>query len=241
VKITCLCPTYNRPAELAESIACFERQSWPDRELIILDDAGQYDCQAGDRWRLVSVPKRYPALGGKRNACAALASSDAEIFAVWDDDDIYAPWHLEALACAFRDGAAWVRPAYVVAGNPRRGFQLRVLPPGSLHHPGCAFRRDIFEAVGGYDPARNNGEDLDLATRLRGAGFGAVTPLGPASLHQRHYNSSPHLSGPRRVGYGARGSESIEPVPGPLAPRLSRDWTKVFSDCAKRGSSPADL
>lgn len=228
MKICCLCPTWNRPAELAESIECFHRQTYALRELVILDDAGQYESQAGDRWWLVSTEKRYPALGAKRNACAALASADAEIFAVWDDDDIYAPWHLEALAAAFEAGAAWVRPQRIIAGNPLAGFRLRTLPPDALHHPGCAFRRDVFDAVGGYDSARNNGEDLDLAARLRGAGFRAVTPLGPASLHQRHYNPSPHLSGPRRVGYAQRGAEPIERIRGPLVPAWSRDWLAAF-------------
>ena len=48
------------------------------RELMILDDAGQYENQEGDGWRLISIPSRFRSLGEKRNACAALASPDVE-------------------------------------------------------------------------------------------------------------------------------------------------------------------
>ncbi|MGE4341143.1 MAG: glycosyltransferase, partial [Pigmentiphaga sp.] len=48
MKIACLCCTFNRPAQLAEAIESFLRQTHPDKELIILDDAGQYDPAACD-------------------------------------------------------------------------------------------------------------------------------------------------------------------------------------------------
>jgi len=100
MKIACLCCTYNRPEQLAEAIESFQRQTYPlaKRELIVLDDAGQYDEQMGPGWWLLSLGKRFRTLGEKPNACAALASADVDAFAVWDDDDICLPWHLEAMA-----------------------------------------------------------------------------------------------------------------------------------------------
>ena len=65
MKIAAVCVTYLRPVGLGRMLACFLQQDYPDRELVILDDAGQYDDQEGDRWRLVSVSKRYPTLGEK--------------------------------------------------------------------------------------------------------------------------------------------------------------------------------
>jgi hypothetical protein len=36
--ISALCATKNRRAFLPEALRCFQRQDWPDRELVVLDD-----------------------------------------------------------------------------------------------------------------------------------------------------------------------------------------------------------
>ena len=84
MKLAALCCTFHRPHLLGQLIESFLRQDYPRhlRELAILDDAGQYDNQAGEGWRLISVPARFRTLGEKRNACAALASPDAEGFLI---------------------------------------------------------------------------------------------------------------------------------------------------------------
>jgi glycosyltransferase involved in cell wall biosynthesis len=105
MKLAAICCTYVRPKALAAVIECFLRQDYPVelRELIVLDDAGQYANQAGNRWRLVSSPVRFRTLGEKRNASAALVSPDVDAYCVWDDDDIYLPWHMAAAAAALKD------------------------------------------------------------------------------------------------------------------------------------------
>ena len=57
MKIAAVCVTYLRPRQLGWMIHCFLRQDYPAarRELVILDDAGQYDNQSGPGWRLVSA------------------------------------------------------------------------------------------------------------------------------------------------------------------------------------------
>ncbi len=42
MKICVCCCTYKRPVSLGYLIRCFERQTHAERELVILDDAGQY-------------------------------------------------------------------------------------------------------------------------------------------------------------------------------------------------------
>ena len=76
---------------------------------MILDDAGQYENQSGEGWRLLSIPTRFRSLGEKRNACAALASHDVDGFLVADDDDIYLPHWVRATADALSQ-AEWSRP-----------------------------------------------------------------------------------------------------------------------------------
>ena len=118
MKIACLCVTFNRPAQLAEAVESFLHQTYPAelRELVIVDDAGQYAPAACDDLpgvKLVTTRHRFRTLGEKRNASAALASPDVEAYAVWDDDDIYLPWHLEVMAAVFQAGHRWSVPAEV--------------------------------------------------------------------------------------------------------------------------------
>ena len=100
MKIAAVCPTYKRPQLLGRAIHCFLQQTHPDRELVILDDAGQYRNQAGDRWRLVSINKRYDCFGDKRNAVIDMISPDVEGIVCWDDDDVYWPHAIEAVSAA---------------------------------------------------------------------------------------------------------------------------------------------
>ncbi|MDZ7619898.1 MAG: hypothetical protein U1E05_23100, partial [Patescibacteria group bacterium] len=177
------------------------------RELLILDDAGQYACQTGDRWRLISVPARFPTLGQKRNAAASLVSPDVDALAVWDDDDVYLPWALRASADALRH-AAWSRPSVVL--HPNRDGTLRQHLTGGLFHGGWSYRRAAFEAVGGYPPEMNNGEDQGFAARLKAAGAIEADPicLGFQPFYVYRWGTAPgvtaggwHLSGLGPAGY----------------------------------------
>ncbi len=166
MKIAAVCVTFLRPKQLGWMVHCFLQQDHPDRELVILDDAGQYDSQQGDRWRLVSTNKRFPSLGEKRNAAAALVSNNVDAVAVWDDDDLYLPWALRASAAALAL-APWSRPSLVL--HPRKDGSLSRHQTGGLFHGGWAYTQKAFDRVGGY-PAMGNGEDRALARRLERAG-----------------------------------------------------------------------
>jgi len=226
MKIGVACITYLRPKKLAQMLYCFEQQTHADRELVILDDAGQYaDCE-GDRWRLVSRDKRWPTLGEKRNAATALLGSDCDAVAVWDDDDLYLPWALEATARAL-ENAAWSVPSLVLHPTPvdpimLRSRSLQITPikhvlfqheTGGLFHGQWAYRREAFDRVGGY-PAHDNGEDQKLAARFHRAGIKMADPcrMGcrPFYLFPWEYNwchgEPSHISGAGPNGYNERGA-----------------------------------
>ncbi len=183
----------------------------PQRELVILDDAGQYaptDRRRSGGW--CRSPRRFPRLGEKRNAAARLVSPDVEALAVWDDDDLYMPWALRASAAAL-DDADWSRPSLVL--HPQPDGSLRQHRTGGLFHSGWAYRRDAFERAGGY-PAINNGEDQGLAERFQRLGVAEADPLAlgfPPFLVYR-WAGGMHLSwaGPR--GYENWGRLAIEPA-----------------------------
>lgn len=203
MKIAAVCITYLRPKQLGQMIRCFESQDYPaeNRELVILDDAGQYDNQQGDRWRLVSTNQRFPTLGEKRNAAAALVSEEAEALAVWDDDDFYLPWALRACVAALKT-APWSRPSLVL--HPQKDGSLRQHQTGGLFHGGWAYMRKVFRQVGGY-PAANNGEDQALARRLSEAGVKQADPIAlglrPFYVYRWGAAGGWHLSGMGPDGY----------------------------------------
>jgi glycosyltransferase involved in cell wall biosynthesis len=170
MKITAVCITYLRPALLAELIRMFELQTYQDRELIVLDDAGQYREQVGDRWRIVPWEKRFFSLGAKRNQAMRLASDDSEAFAVWDDDDVYLPWALEATVNGLEKGD-WAAPSVAFdhweLGKmivTRTGIDASGRHNAPAYHGSWSYRRSAIEDVGGY-PEREVG-DLDCETGI---------------------------------------------------------------------------
>jgi glycosyltransferase involved in cell wall biosynthesis len=112
--ISCLCVTRgDRPGLLSEAVADFVRQTFQDRELVILHD-GDDSVHAGVGAIVAAHPgasiriERTPAgsrLGGLRNI--AMARARGEWICQWDDDDRYHPERLQLQwAHAQSDGAA---------------------------------------------------------------------------------------------------------------------------------------
>ena len=210
MKIAVVCVTYNRPRQLGQMLGCFQRQDYAERELVILDDAGQYPSTEGPGWRLVSLAERFATLGDKRNAAARLVSCDVEALAVWDDDDLYMPWALRASVAAL-EHAAWSRPSLVL--HPLPDGSLTRHRTGGLFHSGWAYRREAFDRAGGYPPI-NNGEDQALGQRLCRLGTTQSDPVAlgfPPFLVYR-WEGGMHLSSAGPRGYENWRRLVIEPA-----------------------------
>jgi len=231
MKIAAVCPTFNRPELLGQVIACFERQTYPLRQLLILDDAGQYpDQPAGDRWRVVSHRDRYPTLGEKRNAAMAMVDPDVDAIAVWDDDDWYFPHALDACVAALCRGR-WVQPRLVL--EVRQGVLCyaetahRKDPNLPAYHGAWAFRRETIDAVGGY-AAVSNGDDQELMRRTVAA-VGHSVDLDPSTPPFYVYNRDPkvgHISASPTGEKAYRANATIDvSICRDLKPRLLVDYT----------------
>lgn len=96
--VSCLMVTGRRPSLAALAIDCFRRQSYPNRELIIIDDSGTDALAAtvdagpdGEsapiRW--IRPPPGGKPLGALRNL--SLAEARGEFLCQWDDDDLSSP------------------------------------------------------------------------------------------------------------------------------------------------------
>jgi len=86
--------TYDRPELLEEAIYCFLQQTYPHKELIILNDrAEQTIIFDHPLVKVHNLKTRFTNTGEKRRHCASLATGDYLQF--WDDDDIHLPWHMD--------------------------------------------------------------------------------------------------------------------------------------------------
>lgn len=150
--ISAICPTYKRDKLLANAVQCFVDQDYPldRRELIILDDAGQFDSQvSGNGWSVISTTERYPSLPAKFNALANYCSGD--VLVVWEDDDLYLNHHLDQIAqCYLNSPFEYYVPerVYSTYGKPFGEYQTEMA--AGRFHASWAFTRKLFESVGGY-------------------------------------------------------------------------------------------
>jgi len=104
--VSCIMPTYNRRSFLPLALARFREQSYPNRELIVIDDGSDPvgdQLRAEPAVRYLRVEKRI-SIGAKRNL--ACAEARGEIVAHWDDDDWYSADRLERQVAPILRGEA---------------------------------------------------------------------------------------------------------------------------------------
>lgn len=190
-RVVCLCPTYHaRPASLVgNSIACFEAQTYQtcqNATLLVYDDTGHFEPTSGPGWNLVSDSARHPTLSAKYNWMVDMTAEgdqvddrgrndDDDVLVVWEDDDIYLPWHVEACVRALeRPGAMWCHPSRVLSlytGKPaEEGAAGRF-------HASLAFRRGSLAQVGGWPDTARGDFDQQLIRNLERKFGPAADPL----------------------------------------------------------------
>ncbi len=92
--VSCIMPTRNRRKFVQQALVYFERQDYPNLEIIIVDDGTESvaDLVASNpRVSYILLPKQT-SIGAKRNL--ACEKARGAIIAHWDDDDWYAPHRL---------------------------------------------------------------------------------------------------------------------------------------------------
>jgi N-acetylglucosaminyl-diphospho-decaprenol L-rhamnosyltransferase len=195
-KVTCVIVAYNSGADhLQRAMDGLAAQDYPNLEIVLYDNASPRAEQARSvelpaNARLVVAPDNTGFSGGNNRA---LASSDAEFFALLNPDAIPQNGWVSALVAAMarHKRANMAASLQLMAENPdlldgagdhlhiagvpyRGGFgQKRPehLAEGPVFGPcgaGALYRADAFRAVGGFDEDLFcYVEDVDLAFRLR--------------------------------------------------------------------------
>lgn len=206
--ISVVVSTFRRPDLLAGLTATLEDQDLPtERREVVYVDNGSGDGTWDELSRLVaSTPMRACALrldanhgaGGGRNRGVAIAR--APIVAMTDDDCLPTTGWLSGLLAAMGPGTAVVQ-GRVTADPDGQGSMgpwdhtVWMTPPTPFFATcNVAYRRDAFEAAGGFDESdpltariaggRAFGEDAWLGWRVVAAG-GAQVAAPDALVHHR--------------------------------------------------------
>lgn len=93
--ISCIMPTRGRNTFASYALLCFQQQVWPERELVIVDDADCPSFPSGLHAPHVQyhLIERRLTIGEKRNLACMLAKG--EVMCHWDDDEWYGPESIE--------------------------------------------------------------------------------------------------------------------------------------------------
>ncbi len=204
MKISVVVPTKNRQHFFRPLYECFCEQTYPDKELIVLDDSMQpstYFRSVGDARVRYFHAAGGMSLGRKRNLLVEAAKGD--VIAQFDDDDYYAPNYLQNMLATMGDAhmaklAGWyvymggtqapqadffgywdtaVAEPQCYALTPGGGAELRVgLEVADCNLYGYGFSYVFLKKVFEHVrfPDLNFAEDYELTVRMRNAGLRIV-------------------------------------------------------------------
>jgi glycosyltransferase involved in cell wall biosynthesis len=181
VEFSVIIPSYNRAKLLARALDSILMQSYPAREIIVIDDGSSDATARLIRENYPEVDYRYQRHAGvsaARNRGISLASS--RWIALLDSDDSWAPGKLEAQAAAIARNPAtrlvhtneiWIRNGARLPQKRRHrkyGGDIfeRCLPLCVISPSAASIRRDVFDDVGLFDESLKACEDYDLWLRI---------------------------------------------------------------------------
>jgi len=180
--VSVVIPTYNRPEKVARAVSSVLNQTYPDFEVIVVDDGSNDNTE---EYLKIFYPKitfiRHKAnLGVSAARNTGISASKSPFIAFLDSDDYWLPKKLEtqvgffnscssALACQVEE--TWIRNGKRV--NPRirhikkggyifePSLKLCLISPSSV-----MLKRCLFDEVGLFDEGLPVCEDYDLWLRI---------------------------------------------------------------------------
>jgi GT2 family glycosyltransferase len=164
--VSCIMPTRNRPEFALQAIRYFERQDYPERELIIVDDGDENLTPllpGGGRIRYLRLPSPQ-SIGVKRNLACELARGT--FIAQWDDDDWYAPDRLRVQVAPLIAGRADITGLVTRTFFELESWTFWTCTPGlhkrifvlDVHGGTLTYHRRVWEETARY-PDRSLAED----------------------------------------------------------------------------------
>jgi GT2 family glycosyltransferase len=214
-KVSVVVCAYNAESTMAPCLDSLRELRYPAYEVVVVDD-GSTDRtgKIADQYEgLHVIHQENKGLSAARNV--GIAASTGEIVAFTDSDCVVDPDWLYYLVATFLSsgwaavGGPNLPPpedslvATCVAASPGGPLHVLLNDEEAEHIPGCnmAFRREVLEELGGFDPIyRAAGDDVDLCWRLQDRGYRIA--FSPAAIvwHFRRNTVKAYIGQQR--GYG---------------------------------------
>lgn len=201
-------PAFNASVYIDEAIASVLEQTVDDVELIVVDDGSTddtYDRMVGwaarDR-RVVPMRQANRGISAARNV--ALSRSRGTFIALLDSDDAWAPTFLAAQLAIFdaiptagvvtgnvihHGGSHDGEPMWPPLDRPRVLYLSDLLADEAAVCIMSVFRREVYEAIGGFDVTLRCNEDYHFWLRATLAGFAIVQSPHPLGRYRRRPDS----------------------------------------------------
>ena len=214
MKVSIIIPAYNAEATLAECLEACLAQTYPDREVIVVDD-GSSDATAeiAQGYEGVTyVQQENAGPAAARNHGVRIATGD--IVALTDSDCIAEPNWIEQLITGFdAEEVVAVGGTYGIA-NPESPLARVIHAEIQLRHEqfgetvdflgsfNVAYKRDMFMEIGGFDEnfRTASGEDNDLAYRLQDAG--GIMRFVPTAIMNHYHPTKLYLYLKTQMNHG---------------------------------------
>lgn len=181
--VSCICLTKDRREFLGEAIQSYLRQTYPAKELVIVQDGADIsDMAAFSNVRLASGENRA-TFGEKRNLACELASG--EYIAIFDDDDVSLKGRIaEQVATLEQSGRAVTAFHDMRFLDGESEWMLWGTPQFTARGASMMFRRDWWRS--NPFPATNIGEDTAFLTNARVKDQLITTELNHAMYQRLH-------------------------------------------------------
>lgn len=247
--ISVLCATFRRPLLMRNALACYLAQDYPSEksELLILDDGGDLVGKDEGLWRVYASASRFPSTASKYQFLAQKARGD--LIVIWDDDDIYLPWHLSCHVQAMRVGCdggwdrhvAWSKPSEV-GFWPHSAEQMTFLGAAGRFHGATGLTSALLRQVGGWPRTKRADWSLQFLAMLKGVASPRDTlhcnPC-PSYVYRWHspgmIHASTAMSSPEDVTWYQKHGErlaKIEPADAVLlVPEFDAETSRIYERC----------
>jgi glycosyltransferase involved in cell wall biosynthesis len=183
-------PVRDRRQLLGATLDALAAQTFTEHEVIVIDD-GSRDGSGDEARRRAAAGQPVRVLDGAgRGAVAArvmgVDAARADVLAFTDSDCRPEPGWLAAGLAAIESGAAVVQGPTVPDRMPRPLERTVSIGREDGLYATCNvfYRRDAYEAAGGFDVAAGQRLGFRPGSRLRGLGFGEDVMLGWAVRRQ---------------------------------------------------------